>query len=38
MQEDFKNYNSIPERLEDVKFIQTFSAGMAGPPSIVVVG
>lgn len=34
-QEDFANYNSIPERLEDSKFMQTFLAVMEGPPSMV---
>jgi hypothetical protein len=32
--EDFANYNAIPERLEDSKFIQTFMAVMVGAPSI----
>ena len=33
-QEDFANYNSIPERLEDSKFMQTFFAVMDSPPSM----
>mgnify|MGYP001181451235 FL=1 len=33
-QRDFENYNSIPERLEDSKFMQSFGAVAAGPPSM----
>ena len=33
-QEDFANYNQIPERLDDSKFMQTLNAVLAGPPSM----
>ena len=33
-QKDFENYNAIPERLEDSKFMQSFGTVAAGPPSM----
>ena len=32
--EDYDNYNAIPERLEDSKFMQTFVSVMAGAPTM----
>ena len=34
-QADFANYNQIPERLDDSKFMKTLNAVLAGPASMI---